>query len=126
MKLRNLMTVGLLMAGFGAAAQAQSYYGGGYNQPGRYAEQRYERQEIGRDLRQREALERRVEFDRRAVEHERWELRRSPWFAEGHEWRELRAAQERLECDVRALRAFDRDVNHDFNDYGRARYHDRW
>ena len=37
MKIRNLMTLGLMVAGFATMAQAQSYYGGGYNAPGRYA-----------------------------------------------------------------------------------------
>ena len=130
MKIRNLMTIGLMVAGFATMAQAQSYYGGGYNAPGRYAagrEQRFdERRDIGRDLRVRENLMRRIEADRRAVEHERWELRNSPWFAAGHEYRELHAAQERLENDYRELRAIDRDVNRDFNQYGRERFRDRW
>jgi len=129
MKIRNLMTIGLMMAGLAAMAQAQSYYGGGYYAPGRYAERdrRFgERREIGRDLRVREDLVRRIETDRRAVEHERWEARNSPWFAAGHEYRELRAAQDRLDNDIRELRAIDRDVNHDFNEYGRDRFRDRW
>ena len=127
MKIRNVMTIGLMVAGFATMAQAQSYYGRGYDAPGRYAEreQRFdERRDIGRDLRVREDLIRRIEADRRAVEHERWELRNSRGFAASHEFRELRAAQERLERDYRELRALDRDVYHHFN---RERFrHDRW
>ena len=132
MKIRNLATIGLMVAGFAAMAQAQSYYGGGYNAPGRYSEQRFdqrrfdERRDIGRDLRVREDLARRIEADRRAVEHERWELNHSPWFAAGRESRELRAAEERLERDMREMRALNGDLNRDFNRYGRDRFHDRW
>ena len=135
MKIRNLMTIGLMAAGIAAMAQAQTYRDGGYNNPapGRYAvEPRYderrfdERRDIGRDLRVRENLLRRIEADRRAVEHERWELRDSPYFAAGHEYRELRAAEERLEGDVRELRTLNGDVNRDFNRYGRERFRDRW
>lgn len=121
MKIRNLMTIGLMVAGFATMAQAQSYYGGGYA-PGRYAEREqrfYERRDIGRDLRVREDLVRRIEADRRAVEHERWELRNAPRFAEGHEFRELRGAEERLESDVRQLHAIDHHVNRDFDRYNR-------
>ena len=129
MKIRNLMTIGLIVAGFATMAQAQSYYGGGsYNTPGRYAaEHRFdERRDIGRDLRVREDLNRRIEADRRAVEHERWELRNAPGFAAGHEYRELRAAQERLENDYRELRAMNGDLNREFNRYGREGYRNRW
>ena len=124
MKIRNLMTIGLMVAGFATMAQAQSYYGGGYSPAGRYAEQRFdERRDIGRDLHQRNALVARVEADRQAVNHERWELNHSYGYAAGHESRELRAAQERLDCDTRELRALSGDLNRDF---GRTRYHDRY
>ena len=124
MKIRNLMTIGLIVAGFATMAQAQSYYGGGYNPTpaGRYVTE--QRRDIGRDLRVREDLIRRIEADRRAVDHERWELRNSRGFAAGHEYRELRAAEERLECDRRELRAMNGDVNRDFDRYSRDR--GRW
>jgi hypothetical protein len=129
MKIRNLMTIGLMVAGFATMAQAQSYYGGGYSPAGRYAEQRFdnqrfnERRDIGRDLRQRNALLARVEADRQAVNHERYELNHSYGFAAGRESRELRAARERLDCDMRDLRALGGDVNRDF---GRTRNNDRY
>ena len=69
MKIRNLITTGLMVAGFATMAQAQSYYGGGYT-PG----------PVGRDLHQRSASIARVEADRRAVEHERWEMNHSRGF----------------------------------------------
>ena len=123
MKIRNLMTIGLMVAGFATMAQAQTYYGGGYNSGGG---ERFERRDIGRDLRVREDLERRIEADRRAVDRERWEARRAPGFVAGHEYRELRQAQERLECDLRELRALNGDLNRDFNRYGRDRFRDRY
>ena len=129
MKIRNLMTIGLMVAGFATMANAQSYYGGGYYNPnpaGRYVDEHNDRRDIGRDLRVREDLYRRIEADRRAVEHERWELRNSRGFAAGHEYRELRAAQERLEWDMRELRSLNGDVNRDFGRYGRDRFRDRW
>ncbi len=118
MKIRNLMTMGLLVAGCAAMAQAQNY---GYSVPAhRYAETRFdERRDIGRDLRVRENLLRRIEADRRAVEHERRELRYASWYNAGHESRELRAAQERLDCDYRELNAIDHDVNRDVRHYNR-------
>jgi len=92
MKIRNLITTGLMVAGFATMAQAQSYYGGGYT-PG----------PVGRDLHQRSVSIARVEADRRAVEHERWEMNHSRGFAARREALELRAARERLECDRREL-----------------------
>lgn len=127
MKIQNLIAIGL-MAAFATMAQAQSYYGGGYNAPAGLRENRYssereerfdERRDIGRDLRVRENLMRRIEADRRAVEHERWELRNASWYSAGHEFRELCAAQERLERDYRELHMTDRDVNHDIRRYNR-------
>ena len=129
MNIRNLMTIGLMAVGFATMAQAQSYYGGGYYNPtpaGRYVEERYERRDIGRDLRVREDLYRRIEADRRAVEHERWELRNSPGYLAGHEYRELREAEERLGRDIRELRALNGDLHHDFYRYGHDRFRDRW
>ena len=128
MNIRNLMTISLMAAGFATMAQAQSYYGGGYNNAPapRFVNENHERRDIGRDLRVREELVWRIEADRRAVEHERWELRNSSGFATGHEYRELRAAEERLECDVRELRALRADLNRNFGRYGREQFRDRW
>jgi hypothetical protein len=78
------MTIGLMVAGFSTAAQAQSYYGA----PG------------GRDL------VRRVAVDRRVVERERVDLRYANRFNAGYEVRDLRAARERLACDRQALRRY--------------------
>ena len=126
MKIRTLMTIGLMAAGFATIAQAQALYGGSPAPGARYIDQRAERRDIGRDLRVREHLLRRIEADRRAVERERWELRHSSGFAAGHEYRELRAAEDRLARDYRELRALNYDLNHDFNRYGRDRFRDRW
>jgi hypothetical protein len=90
MKLRNWISVGWMAAGLAMTAQAQEpYHRGG------------EMRETGG----RFELRRRVEADRRAVEEERMEFRRTGSF---HEARELRMAQERLERDLRMLRGFDR------------------
>jgi hypothetical protein len=74
MKLRNLISVGLMATGLAVTAQAQGLY------------------------RERNEMVRRVEADRRAVEHERREARFY------RDRRDLRIAQERLERDARALR----------------------
>ena len=116
MKIRNLLTIGLMVAGFATMAQAQNYYGSVYNAPGRYVEQRDERRDIGRDLRVREDLNRRIEADRRAVEHERWELRHSYGYVAAHESRELQAAQFRLDNDYRALHGVNVDLYRDRRD----------
>ena len=103
MKIRNLIHIGLLGA---ALASAQQYGSPQYDQ-------RAERRDISRDLRRRDELARRVEKDRRNVEHERHELRHSNWFNAGHESRELRHAQERLNRDSAELRALDDHLNRD-------------
>ena len=90
MKSRNLLAIGLAMAGFATMAQAQTYYNGNY---------------VGRDLRMRDNLVRRVEADRRQVERERIDLRYANRYNAGREFRELNAAHARLECDRRELRA---------------------
>jgi hypothetical protein len=92
MKIRNLITTGLILAGFATMAQAQSYYGGGYA-PG----------PISRDLRQQSAMSARVEADRRAVEHDRWEVNHSPRFVARGEYRDFRFDRERLEHERREL-----------------------
>ena len=99
MKIRNLMTIGLLVAGCATMAQAQDFYG--------------QRRDVGRDLRVREDICRRIEADRRAVEHERAELRYSGPYRAGHEWRELQAARERLNYDERSLGSVNRDLYRD-------------
>jgi hypothetical protein len=111
MKFQKLMHIGLLagvmFTASAAVAQAQTYNGNGYNN-----EPRAEYGRDGRgDFRRREALERRVEADRRAVEHERRELNRSGWYNAGHERRELSAAERRLERDTAELRALDGRYN---------------
>jgi hypothetical protein len=85
MKLRNLMTIGLMVAGLSTAAQAQTYYGA----PG-----------------VRGDLARRVAIDRRVVERERVDLRYANRFNVGPEVRGLRASEARLACDRRALRRY--------------------
>ena len=109
MKIRNLVQVGLIGAALAVSASAQQY-GPQYNGP---YDQRAERRDISRDMRRRDELARRVEKDRRDVEHERRELRHSNWFAAGHESRELRKAQERLDRDSAELRALDEHLNRD-------------
>jgi hypothetical protein len=98
MTIRNLIRVGLLGAILAASAGAQSYD---------------ERRDINRDLRRRDELVRIVEADRRAVEHERAELCHSNFFSAGHERRELRRAEERLDRDLNALRAVDQHIYRD-------------
>jgi len=116
MKIRNLIQMGLIGAALAVSASAQQYgpppqqYNGGYEQ--RY-EQRADRRDIWRDVRHRNELVRRVEQDRRDVEHERRELRHSNWSNAGHESRELRAAQERLNRDLYELRAMDNHIGRD-------------
>jgi len=79
MKIRNLMAVGLMVAGFGTVAQAQPYYGA-------------------------PPIVRRVEADRRVIAHERMELRCAPnGYVAAHEYRELRAAERRLAWDRQAM-----------------------
>ena len=109
MKMRNLIQVGLLGAALTVAASAQQqqqydprYEGGGG--------QRAERGDLCRDLHRRDELARRVEKDRRDVEHERHELRHANWFNAGHESRELRNAQNRLDRDFAQLRAIDEHI----------------
>ena len=109
MKIQKLMQVAMLMgAAFTATAQAQQqpYYrdnpGYGYRDQDR---------DYRRDLHRREALERRVEADRRAVDRERRELRHSNFFERGHERRELTNAERRLDRDLAELRALDARLN---------------
>ena len=109
MTIKNLIQVGLLGAALTVSMSAQPQYNGGY---GGY-DQRAERRDIQRDMRRRDELDRRVEKDRRDVEHERRELRHSNWFNAGHESRELRRAQERLDRDSAELRALDEHINRD-------------
>lgn len=117
MKLNKLMTVGLMVAGLAALAQGENYYGP------RTAN--YERRDVSRDLRERNELLNRIDADRRAVEHERMEARASGWRS-GHELRELRAAQARLDADLRQLDLMDRDLRHDgYRDRDRYRDFDR-
>lgn len=115
MKIRNLMHVGLLGAALTVSATAQQYdprYDGG----GRYAfDQRAERRDVERDVRKRDELARRVEADRRDVEHERNELHRSNWFTAGRESRELRRAQDRLNRDLSQLREMDEHIARDLH-----------
>ena len=111
MNIRNLIQVGLIGVALSATANAQQYdprydNGGG----GVRYEQRAERGDLRRDLHRRDELARRVEKDRRDVEHERRELRHSNWFNAGHESRELRNAQNRLDRDYAQLRALDEHI----------------
>lgn len=111
MKIRSLIQVGLIGAALTLSASAQQYpqyEGGQYG-----GNQRAERRDIQRDLRRRDELARRVEKDRRDVEHERRELRHSNWFNAGHESRELRNAQARLDRDSAELHALDEHINRD-------------
>ena len=113
MKIRNLIQVSLMGAALTVTASAQQYgprYNGGYGY-----DQRAERRDISRDIRHRNDLARRVEKDRRDVEHERRELRHSNWFNAGHESRELRRAQERLYRDSAELRALDEHIARDMH-----------
>ena len=108
MKIRNLIQIGLLGAALTVSASAQQY-------DPRYADQRTERRDIQRDMRKRDELARRVEADRRDVEHERNELRHSNWFTAGRESRDLRRAQERLNRDAAQLRALDEHIARDMD-----------
>jgi len=110
MKIKNLIQVGLLGAVLAVGVSAQQYGPPQYNGP---YDQRAERRDISRDMRKRDELARRVEKDRRDVEHERRELRHSNWFNAGHESRELRRAQERLNRHLAELRALDEHINRD-------------
>jgi hypothetical protein len=93
MKIRNLMTIGMLVAGCATLGQAQTVYGPGHNDP-RFT---------GRDLGMRGEAVRRVEADRRQVEHERVDLRYANRYVAARDSRELRAAEARLQCDRLAL-----------------------
>ena len=92
MKLRNLISVGLMATGLAVTAQAEGLYRGGGEMRDRGGDQ-FE-------------LRHRIEADRQAVEHERWEFRRTGSFRERQE---LREAQERLNRDMRMLWSFGRD-----------------
>ena len=111
MKIRNLIQVGLMGAALAVSAGAQPQYDGGRGYDNR--DYRAERRDVQRDIRHREELARRVEADRRAVEHERRELRHSNWFNAGHESRELRRAEERLDRDLNELRSLDKHIARD-------------
>ena len=119
MKIRNLIQIGLIGAALAvsASAQPQQQYDPRYDNGGgapRY-DQRAERGDLRRDLHRREELARRVDKDRRDVEHERRELRHSNWFNAGHESRELRRAQDRLDRDSAELRALDARIARESN-----------
>lgn len=106
MKILSLVQITLMSAALVTSASAAQPYGA---QP----DQRAERRDISRDMRQREQLARQVEQDRRDVEHERQELRRANWFNAGRESRELRRAKDRLNRDTAALRALDQHLAYD-------------
>ena len=104
MKIRNLIQVGLLGAALAAAQPQYPQY-----------DNRAEHHDVQKDMRHRDELARRVEADRRAVDHERDELRHSKWFAAGQESRELRKAEDRLNRDSAELRALDDHIAREMN-----------
>lgn len=108
MNIRNLIQIGLMGAALTVSASAQQYYP--QYEGGQYGGVRAERGDLRRDLHRRDELIRRVERDRRDVEHERRELRHSNWFNAGHESRELRDAHARLDRDLYELRALDEHI----------------
>lgn len=112
MKIQNWIQIGLLGAALTVAASAQQQYDPQYEGGGG---QRAERGDLRRDLHRRDELARRVEKDRRDVEHERRELRHSSWFNAGHESRELRNAQDRLDQDFAQLRALNEHIARESN-----------
>jgi hypothetical protein len=101
MKIRNLIQVGLLGTAMAFMAGAQPA--------------RSERPDVEKDIRHRDQLARQVEADKRSVDHEREEWRRSSWYAAGRESRELRNAENRLNHDTAELRALDERIALEMN-----------